>query len=149
MQKVNEKQNDLYNTMVRKKSNHCIKTLMRGLNKRNILQKPMKKTWADSTNSCFHFLHRGRFALTKHTTFTVSILCDGCDVFSRCSGAILGALAVSLDRARKRTSESLKQRGTRVCIIKIYICTAIIIIARIILWGFCLKTLHTFTCRGY
>lgn len=50
--------------------------------------------------------------------------------------------AISLDRI---AAFGKTRRGFRVYSIKIYICAAMIIIARIILWGVCLKPLHTFT----
>lgn len=159
------KNKTIYIRQWHEKSNHCVKTLVKSWTKgeprkkgkekdmmkkmERIERNERKKNWSWFNEFLFPFSASRANLLTEHTKYAVSILYGGCDVFPRCSGAISGALADLLDRARKRTSESLTQRGTRVCIIKIYICTAIIIIARIILWGFCLKPLHTFTCRVY
>lgn len=112
-----------------------------------------------SENSCFHFgnyyflwsLGRNRAshskcanerAANKNIAFHARINTSNTDVrwVFVCTSRIcmhVRCLRCAISFVRKKP-----WRGIRVCIIKIYICAAIIIMARIILWGVCLKPLH-------
>lgn len=94
---------------------------------------------------CDHFILTNKKAYSTHIRFAM-LWCAHWMVYTQLTyirhsvvyvRCLLGA--ISLVRINKKP-----WRVIRVCIIKIYICAAaaIIIIARIILWGVCLKPLH-------
>lgn len=100
-----------------------------------------KEKMENSANSCFHILNPSDFR-----SFSLLLLEEYGWLNSVCVRWICCAFPQFIHLVYSRILQASKAWcGFHMCIIKIYICAAIIIIARIILWGVCLKPLHTFT----